>query len=180
MSLTFDQLRAPKPTETLIVWEGQDLHVTYDRSAFTIDLVESVYRMPIRARLVQVLIGWDLLKDGQPWQPEVKGHPGWDAIVLARREMRALVASGQNVPNEESERANLYAPPITADERDEAYHDAWDAILVQLPREFVKAVDTGVLDDFLGVSWRVDRSANGSAPPANMGAAPGGTTTPIN
>jgi hypothetical protein len=178
MSLTFDQLRTPKPTETLVVWDGQDLHVTYDRNAFTIDVIESVYRMPIRQRLVQVLIGWDLLRDGQPWQPEPRDHPGWDAIVLARREMTALVAAGEDTPLEETERATLYAPPITTAERDEAYQDAWGAILVQLPREFVKAVDTGVLDDFLGVSWRVVTSVNGSAPPANTGVDRGGTTTP--
>jgi len=176
MSLTFDQLRTPKPTETLIVWDGQDLHVTYDRNAFTIDLIESVYRMPIRTRLVQVLIGWDLIKDGQPWQPEPRDHPGWDAIVLARREMRALVAAGQSEPLSETERAELYAPPITDMARLGAYQDAWDAILVQLPREFVKAVDTGVLDDFLGVSWRVVASANGAAPTADTGAGRGGTT----
>ncbi len=177
MPLELSAVRAPKPTEALIVWEGQHLHVVYDRNAFTTDLVESIYTMPLRRRLVQVLIGWDLIKDGQPWQPEPRDHAGWDTIALARREMRAVVASGTSEVLGDAQRTALYAEPITADERKQAYEDAWEAILMQLPREFVKAVDTGVLDDFLGVSWRAVTSANGSARPASTGAAPGGTTS---
>lgn len=132
--ISFESLRAPKPSAITVVWEGQDLHVTYDRAAFTIEMTEGIYAMPIKQRMARVMMGWDLLKDGQPWQP---------------------------------------ADDLPADERAEA----WDAILLQLPRAFVRAVDTGILDDFLGVSWRGATSANGSAPPVASAGSLGGTHT---
>jgi len=180
MALTFEKLRTPKPMQIVIPWEGDDLHVTYDRAAFTIEQVEGVYTTPIRQRLIQVLIGWDLLRDGIAWQPEPRDHPGWDAIALARRELRAISAAGGSTPLDDDTRAALHADPVTTDERRQAYDDAWEAILVQLPREFVKAVDGGILDDFLGVAWRGVSSVNGSAPTASTDAAPGGTIIPSN
>jgi len=176
MPLTFDKLRAPKPAETVITWEGDELHVVYDRAAFTVEMYENIYSTPIRQRLVQVLISWDLLKDGQPWVPDGRGDPSWTEKVYEMRELRALAVKGGPLTDEERRATHATVP--TDEERLAAYRAAWDAILAQLPREFVRAVDGGVLDDFLGVSWRGGRSANGSAPAANTGAGPGGTTTP--
>jgi hypothetical protein len=143
--------------EIIVVWEGQDLHVTYDRAAFTIEMTEGVYTMPIRQRLIQVLLSWDLLRGGQPWQPPPQDDPGWDAIVQAARPDGADVALS------------------TADERSAAYESAWNDIIVQLPRAFVRAVDTGVLDDFLGLTWRGAISANGSGTMAGSVGSIGGT-----
>lgn len=177
MPLTFDRLRTPKPTETVIFWEGEELHITYDRAAFTVDLAESVYTMPIRQRLVQVLLYWDLLKDGQPWVPDGRDDPCWIEKVYELRVLRAVATKGE--PLTEEERAMTRATMPSADERLAAYHAAWDAILVQLPREFVRAVDGGILDDFLGVSWRGAPSGNGSEPAGATGGGRGGTTTPL-
>jgi hypothetical protein len=177
MALTLDRLRAPKPAEAQIVYEGEELHITYDRAAFTVELVEGVYGMPIRQRLVQVLLGWDLLKDGVPWQPADRDDPSWYDRVHDLQEMRAAVEKGE--PLTDAERGAIWEAIPTSGERHAAYRAAWDAILVQLPREFVRAVDGGILDDFLGVSWRGAASANGSAQAASMGGGHGGTTTPI-
>jgi len=146
--ISFESLRTPKPMDITVVWEGQDLHVTYDRAAFTIEMTENIYSMPIRERMSRVLLGWDLLKAGQPWQPLPKDDPSWYAID---------------------------AEPASWEERETAYRAAWAAILLQLDRTFVRAVDTGVLDDFLGVSWRGAISANGSAAAGALGGSTGGT-----
>jgi transposase len=157
--ISFESLRTPRPMDIVVVWEGQDLHVTYDRAAFTIEMTEGVYRMPIRERMARVLLGWDLLKGGQPWQPLPKDDPSWDAAIQAARPEGADVT------------------PSTTEERERAYQAAWDAILLQLPRPFVRAVDTGVLDDFLGVSWRGAISANGSAPTRASAGSTGGMSS---
>jgi hypothetical protein len=177
MPLTFDRLRAPKPAQTTIDWDGEELHITYDRAAFTVELAERVYSMPIRQRLTQVLLGWDLFMDGKPWQPEDRDDPLWYDRVHELQALRAVALKGE--PLTDSERGAIWEATPTAEERLAAYRAAWDAILVQLPREFVRAVDGGILDDFLGGNWRGGVSANGSAPAAATGGGPGGTTTPI-
>lgn len=164
--ISFESLRAPKPMEITVVWEGQDLHVTYDRAAFTIEMTEGVYGMPIRERMSRVLLGWDLLKAGQPWQPPAKDDPIWEATIQAARAQAVTT---------DSERGEACAP-ITDDERAQAYRAAWNDIITQLPRTFIRAVDTGVLDDFLGVSWRGAVSANGSAVTGASAASTGGTS----
>jgi len=165
--ISFESLRAPKPMDIVVVWEGQDLHVTYDRAAFTLEMTEGVYGMPIRERMRRVLLGWDLLKAGVPWQPPQRDDPSWVDTIQAAR--------GPGLTD--SERGELAQEPITAAERDHAYQDAWDAILTQLPRAFVRAVDTGVLDDFLGVTWRGALSANGLAVVAGSAGSTGGMNT---
>jgi hypothetical protein len=177
MALTLDRLRAPKPAEAQIVYEGEELHITYDRAAFTVELVEGVYSMPIRQRLVQVLLYWDLLRDGQPWVPEGRDDPIWRDRARDLRVMRAVAEKGE--PLTDTERGAVREATPTVEECQAAYRAAWDAILVQLPREFVRTIDGGILDDFLGVSWRGAASANGSAQAASMGGGHGGTTTPI-
>lgn len=174
MPLTFDRLREPKPAEAMIVYEGDELHITYDRAAFTVELVEGVYSAPIRQRLTQVLLGWDLLKDGRPWQPPDRGNSSWAEKVYELRELRAVVEKGE--PLADTERGTTRADVPTTEECQAAYRAAWDAILVQLPREFVRAVDGGILDDFLGASWRGAASANGAVPTASTGAGRGGMT----
>jgi len=171
--ISFERLRAPKPTAITVVWEGEDLHVIYDRAAFTIEVTENIYTMPVRERMRRVLLGWDLLRGGVPWQPPDQDDPGWDATIPALRV--TLARAGRDTPLSELEADELAAQPITFDDRARAYQAAWDAILLQLDRTFVRAVDTGVLDDFLGVSWRGAVSANGSAVTGDSARARGGT-----
>lgn len=40
----------------------------------------------------------------------------------------------------------------------------WADILGRFPRDVLRAIDTAILDDFLGVSWRGAGSASGSPP----------------
>jgi len=158
MSFTFESMHStPKPTPITVVFEGQDLRLVYDRAAFTMDMTENFRNMPIRTRLRSVLLSWDLLKDGVPWQPLPKDDPSWEEIIGSEGESRVA----------------------TPAERDSAYAAAWDDILGQLPRDFVFAVDAGVLDDFLGLIWRGRISANGSAPApvTPTGGSTGGMTT---
>lgn len=157
-------IRAPRPATVKVAWGDEVINVTYNRAAFSIALVENVYRMAIRDRVKQVILGWDITLNGEPWQPQPIEHPAWDAVVNARREIQALAErqrAGDNASLSEDERAALQAPTISPAERQSAYEDAWDAYLVQLDREVVRAIDTGVLDDFLGVSWRGATSGNG-------------------
>lgn len=200
MGLDIAQLRAPRPTTTRITWEGEEVVVIYDRNAFTMDLTESTFSVPIMQRLVQVLLGWDVLQEGRSWQPEERADPIWDTRVRELRVLRAATEKATRVLREtqaalaegaaldraaleqaqaltDEERADANAEPPTEAERRAAYQAAWSTILEQLPREFVRAVDRGILDDFLGESWRAQRSGNGSAPTANTGGGPGGTTT---
>lgn len=176
MPLSLEKIRTPKPAETVIIWEDEELHITYDRNAFTADMYERIYTTPIRERLTQVLLYWDLLKDGQPWVPNGRDDPCWTEKVYELRALRAATTKGEPLTDEEYAMTRATLPSI--DERLAAYRAAWDAILAQLPRDFVKAVDGGILDDFLGVSWRGRISANGSAPAASTGDGRGGTTTP--
>lgn len=181
--ISFESLRAPKPMAIVVVWEGQDLHVTYDRAAFTIEMTEGVYAMPIRRRLSRVLLGWDLTRASVSWQPPPKDDPNWDTLIQADR-LRAVKARHASAlegdlpaPLSDAERSEVMDAPITWEERAAAYEAAWDAILLQIDRTFVRAVDTGVLDDFLGVSWRGAISANGSAATGALGGSIGGTST---
>lgn len=157
-------IRAPRPATVKVVWGDEVINVTYNRGAFSIALVENVYRMAIRDRVKQVLLAWDITSNGEPWQPQPIEHPAWDAVVYARREIQALAdrqRAGNSAPLTEDERASLQAPTIAPAEKQAAYEDAWEAYLVQLDREVVRAIDTGVLDDFLGASWRGATSGNG-------------------
>lgn len=173
--ISFESLRAPKPTPITVVWQGQDLHVTYDRNACTMEITENISFMPIRQRQSKLLLGWDLLKAGVNWQPPDKDDPSWEAVIQDRRVAQAL--RGRETPLSESEAGELALSPITFEERAAAYEAAWSAILLQLDRDFVRAIDAEILDDFLGVSWRRRISANGSAPIASTDASPGGTST---
>lgn len=177
MPLNFEEMRAPRPMIIPVDWKGQQLDVTYDRAAFTMEVIEERYRMSIRDRMARVLIGWDLLKAGVPWQPLPKDDESWEKTIHADRILRALAVSTAERPLTDTDRAELAARPITFEERERAYTDAWNTILIQLDRDFVRAVDTAVLDDFLGVNWRAGISVNGSAPTGASAGSIGGTKT---
>jgi len=174
--LSFEILRTPRPIEIVVTWESQELHVTYDRAAFVVEMTEGVYGMPIRERMRRVLLGWDLLKGGQPWQPTPKEDEVWEKAVYAARTERAQAGRDADHPLTDADRRDIAQQPISFAERATVYESAWDAIIAQLPRAFIRAVDTGILDDFLGVIWRGATSANGSAPAVASGGSFGGTS----
>lgn len=176
MPITFEEMRTPRPMEITVSWKGQSLDVTYDRAACTMEITENYRLMSIRERMSRVLLGWDLLKAGVSWQPLPKDDESWETTIRADRVLRALAASTAERPLTDADRADLAARPITFEERGRAYSAAWVSILLQLDPEFVRTVDGGILDDFLGLSWRGKISANGSAPMASTGGSTGGTT----
>lgn len=177
MPLSFESMRAPKATPITMVYEGQDLRLIYDRAACTMEITENIGAMGIRERVSKLLIGWDMLKAGVPWQPLPADDESWEKGIHADRLQRALAGRDAEHSLTEAERADLAAQPVTFEERRALYVAAWNTILLQLPREFVRAVDAEILDDFLGVIWRRRISANGSAPIASSAGSPGGMSS---
>lgn len=170
MPLSFEDMRAQRPMTIPVEWKGQSLDVTYDRAAFTMEMTENRRFMPIRDRMSRVLIGWDLLKAGVPWQPLPKSDETWEKAVHAERLRQAQDGRGADNPLTDADRTEIAQMPISFEDREHVYANAWLAILLQLDPEFVRTVDAGVLDDFLGGTGRSRISANGSAP---MGASAG-------
>lgn len=166
MPISVDAVQAPKPARIVVHFNGEELNVTYDRNAITNAMVESLFQTPIRARLGLMLLEWDLLQNGQPWQPAPLSDPVWRekaeaqrlADALAHKALpevnEALIAKVQTHELTADEQSTALATPITATERRAQYTDAWDEIFRLLPRDFLRAVDEGVLDDFLGKGWR--------------------------
>lgn len=155
MAITKNRIVQPCPAIVPLVFDGEDLTVTYNVSACTPELLDTVGRTPARVILSQLLVSWEVLDEGRPYQPEAEADPVWAERALERRQAERAAAYDRLPAS-----ARAYSPPLndsppSAAERRAAYVAAWEAILRQLPQDFLGMVLGAILDDlFAGKSRR--------------------------
>lgn len=139
MPINRERITQPCPAVVPLTFDGEELTVIYNVSACTPEVLDTIGRAPARQVLSQLLIAWEVLDNGVPWQPAPESDPIWTQRV-------------ELIVTPASERESSPRTPL---ERRVAYVAAWDAILSQLPQDFLGVVLGAVLDDlFAGKSRR--------------------------
>lgn len=147
MAITKDRITQPSPVVVPVSFDGEELTVTYNISACTPELLDTVGRAPARVILSQLLVAWEVLDEGRPYQPAPESDPIWAQRVEPIESLDGSIV-----------RESI---PVSAGERRAAYVAAWEAILRQLPQDFLGVVLGAILDDLSAGKPR--RGASGAS-----------------